>query len=212
MNKKIKLTMYVESYNLHSKNAKVNMKCYNYTKEYSGNLKLRDVMALVSKKFSFGISNRFKTEKSYFIRNLYDITWGKYFPISSNLGLIDNLLKIYDYTLFEIENSFNISDDILVIVLNGPGVGGCYDIKEGIRFYFHSNEADIHHIPYVHCSYSGEEFRVNLCSLQIMDESFKSKTKTKNALKYIKENQEGLINYWNTYVSVDKKVDFDILI
>ena len=75
------------------------------------------------------------------------------------------------------------------------GIGGILGEREGIKFIFHTREKDLHNIPHIHCEYSGEEFRVNLYTLEIMDDSFKSRKKTKLAMDVVTKIKMNLLEY-----------------
>ena len=80
------------------------------------------------------------------------------------------------------------------------GIGGVLGEREGVKFFFHTREKDLPNIPHIHCEYSGEEFRVNLYTLEIMDKSFKSGKKTKLAIGVVSKNRDEFIRIWNLAV------------
>lgn len=107
-----------------------------------------------------------------------------------------------------LEEYFNISKRVLTIHYV-DGIGEALDEVEGIKFIFHSNEKDIHHVPHIHCRYSGEEFRINLNTLELIDNPFKSKKKTKLAIEYVSKNKDELLRVWNLFVI--KGLPFDYI-
>ena len=98
-----------------------------------------------------------------------------------------------------LEEYFRISKRILSLHYI-DGIGGTLGESEGIRYFFHTREKDLHNIPHIHCEYSGEEFRVNLYTLEIMDDSFKSRKKTKLAMDVVTKNKDEFIRIWNLAV------------
>lgn len=140
------------------------------------------------------------------INNLF---WKQYFTsdIISDLKYTQD-----DYRKMKIEDlekQFHVSNILIPVHLNYDGKGGAVGDAEGIKFFFHTNEKDIHHKPHIHCKYSGIETRVNLLTLEIMDKPFK-KSKMKIAINKIKRNQVELINYWNKVVINGETLDFEM--
>ena len=107
-----------------------------------------------------------------------------------------------------LEEYFEISERILSIHYL-EGIGGTLGESEGIRYFFHTREKDLHNTPHIHCWYSGEEFRVNLYTLEIMDDSFKSKKKTKLAMDVVTKNKDEFIRIWN--LAVVKGLPFEFI-
>ena len=98
-----------------------------------------------------------------------------------------------------LEEYFKISERMLSIHYI-DGIGGTLGESEGIIYFFHTREKDLHNTPHIHCWYSGEEFRINLNTLEIMDYSFKSKKKTKLAMDVVTKNKDEFIRIWNLAV------------
>ena len=122
-----------------------------------------------------------------------------------------SIYKYENIKLKDLEFQFSITKRTFEIWIDpciGDDVGRC----RGIHFLFHTNEKDIHHRPHIHCKCGSEEFRVDLKSLKIIDKEFKSKTKTKKALKMIKINQKDLIRYWDNVVINGEKIKFKMYI
>ena len=112
--------------------------------------------------------------------------------------------------LSDLENQFNISHHVLEVLVGG-GIGGGVGDYHGIHFFFHTNEKDLHHNPHIHCKYSGEEIRIDLNKLMIMDKCFKNNRINKLALICVKKNQEQLIRYWNDVVIKGEKIKFKMI-
>jgi len=146
------------------------------------------------------------------VEDLATKTWGKIFDYK-----MLNYMKIDDYhykwlneKIIDIEQTFSLFDDVLNIVIDGPGIGGLLCEENGIKYTINSNEKDRHEFePHVHCKYSGEKTRINIETLEFMDKKFKNPKKNKEALKWVKENQEQLLNYYNEFVvKGNSKINF----
>lgn len=149
-----------------------------------------------------------------YIEDLIEKTWGK---VVSNKMINIMGLDIYNYEwlkykLIDIQKMFKLFDDVIDIFVEELGLGGVLGEKEGIRFIIHSNEKDKHaKFPHVHCEYSGEEIFVYLNDQSLLNgKGFKNKKKTKIALKWIKENKNDLLNYWNNIIISNADIDFDV--
>lgn len=168
-------------------------KYYNQEIKISDNCTLSELLEILEKKYALGMGYTF------LITNLNQILWGKY-----NFKMLDddrNELDYYKMKLRKLNMYNNVTENKLQIEIIS-GIGGEVGRIKKIVFFFHMNEKDIHrNTPHIHCKHAGEEIRVNLNTLQIMDKrEFKSKSNTKLALKAIKCNQEGLLKYWNDVV------------
>ena len=109
-------------------------------------------------------------------------------------------------TIGDLNKQFNITNLVIPVVLNkdqGASVGN----TEGIDFFFHTNERDIHHRRHIHCKYAETTTRIDLDTLEPIDKPFK-KSKMSFAIKKIKENQKGLQNYWDTVVVKGETIKF----
>ncbi len=105
-----------------------------------------------------------------------------------------------------LEDYFKISNQKLLLHYV-EGIGEALGEKEGVKFFFHTREKDLHNTPHIHCWYSGEEFRVNLYTLKIMDNTFKSRKKTKIAMDVVAKNKDEFIRIWK--LSVVKGLPFE---
>lgn len=182
----------------------------NLSDDYNSKKKLENILKEIYITYGINNENWSGTWKDhcdiFYINNLF---WKQYFT--------DDIISDLKYTqddyrkmkIEDLEKQFHISNLLIPVYLNYDGKGGTVGDTEGIKFFFHSNEKDIHHIPHIHCKYSGIETRVNLETLEIMDKPFK-KSKMKIAIKKIKKNQLGLINYWNKVVINGETLEFEM--
>ena len=95
-------------------------------------------------------------------------------------------------------------------ILHIEGIGNTSGDIEGIKFFFHPNEHQ-HHRRHIHCEYSGDEIRVDLDTLEVIDGKPFRKTKMKKALYYIKKNQEELINEWDKSVKYGEPFSYKLI-
>lgn len=158
------------------------------------------------------MSKKYKTQLEYDLiryNNLGIQLWGQYFDNEISCFLNDD--ELLQTTLYKLESQFNISTITLNVVINGGGIGGGVGSDNGLYFYFHTRE-DVHNIPHIHVSYSGETISVNLETLELFTNPFKNKKKTKDALQIIMKHQGQLINYWNKVVRKGESVKFNMFI
>lgn len=170
-----------------------NKKYYNQEIKTNDNCTLNELLEILEKKYAPGM------DYTFLVTNLNQVLWGNY-----NIKILDddrNELDYYKMKLRKLNMYNNITENKLQIEITS-GIGGELGRIKKIVFFFHMDEKDIHrNTPHIHCKHAGEEIRVNLNTLQIMDKrEFKSKSNTKLALKVIKYNQEGLLKYWNDVV------------
>lgn len=182
----------------------------NLSNDYNNKKKLENILKEIYITYGINNENWSGTWKDhcgiFYINNLF---WKQYFT--------DDIISDLKYTqadyrkmkIEDLEKQFHISKILIPVYLNYDGKGGTVGDTEGIKFFFHYNEKDIHHIPHIHCKYSGIETRVNLETLEIMDKPFK-KSKMKIAIEKIKKNQSGLINYWNKVVINGETLGFEM--
>lgn len=153
-----------------------------------------------------------------YVEDLKNNTWGKILgeELASYCAGDDYHYKWCNYKISDIQKTFNLFDKKINIVINGPGIGILLDKKEGIRFIINNNEKDRHEFePHVHCTYSNEEMRIRIDTLQIMkkDKEFKNKRKVKIAKDWIRKNQKALLKYYNSFaINGDSNIPLDILI
>ena len=167
--------------------------------------KLKTILEKIYTKYS--ISN--KDWFDYNIFNINNLLWRQFFS--------DDLIQEFNYsetdyinlTIEDLEKQFSIPKILIPIYLDYDGKGKAIGYSEGITFFFHTNEKDLHHKPHIHCKYAGIETRIEIETLKILDKPFK-KSKMQYALKIIKENQKELINYWNKVVIKGEKLKFKL--
>jgi hypothetical protein len=85
---------------------------------------------------------------------------------------------------------------ILVWCVQWGGGRGVGEI-EGVKFNIKPNEGTHMYLPHVHAKYGGEEIRIGLDPVTILDgRPFRSPAKTRKAISYIEENKEELMIEW----------------
>ncbi len=182
----------------------------NLSTNYNGTKRLSYILKEIY--LTYGINNEYWSNdwKNHCdILNINELLWSQFFDddIIYNLKYTQE-----DYTKMKIndlEKQFHISNITIPIYLNYDGKGQAIGDTEGIKFFFHTKEKDIHHTPHIHCKYSDIETRVNLKTLEIMNKPFK-KSKMKKALEIIKINQKELINYWNKVIVNGETLKFEL--
>ena len=200
--KKINLKFKIDTYDL----ARFNDYYYkeSYDIEYQANSDESFYAIIEDFAYKYKINSKTNNEFYYWLVNFLKDLWGEYFNTEFISKYILNGV-FYDYSKLDVpvgklDKQFNLSDKTIHLCICGPGTGGDVGRKFGIKFYFHTNEKDIHHTPHIHCKCGSEEMRINLKSLKIMDKPFKEKSRNKNAVKYVSNNQKVLLNYWNKVV------------
>ena len=137
----------------------------------------------------------YKEQENHKYSNLPEFIFGIFNSISFDY----NEDEVMNTKINVLEEFFKISERILSLHFV-DGIGGTLGEREGIKFILHTREKDLHNIPHIHCEYSGEEFRVNLYTLEIIDKSFKSRKKTKLATDVVSKNKDEFIRIWNLAV------------
>lgn len=74
-----------------------------------------------------------------------------------------------------------------------------FDYVNGIEYFFHTEERNHIMSPHIHAKTSGDEIRFTL-SGEILDGSFKSPSKAKEAKKYVKTNSSLLKAAWDSTI------------
>jgi hypothetical protein len=155
------------------------------------------------------IVNAFKYNNKTKTKELYLELRNKFYPKEENIidfVVVDNIyndkISFYDLNkyLVDLLNCCNL-DNIVLIYPILP-IGGTGLVYRGYRIYIHSNESIHKNLPHVHVEYGGfEETRINLKTLEIMDDDiFHSKKDKKIIMKYLKNNQERWTEYYNSIV------------
>lgn len=84
-----------------------------------------------------------------------------------------------------------------VVALNNAAF---YKEKDGIVFFFHTNEKNHMYQPHVHASYSGKTISISLNDYTITGD-FKNPKKIKTAINYVKENIDDLLQAWEKWTN-----------
>lgn len=151
-----------------------------------------------------------------YVEDLKTNTWDKVLTedLSSQLEYDDYHYKWLNYTLRDVQDAFHLFDNVINIVIDGPGIGRYLGEKQGIKFFINNNEKDRHQFePHVHCEYAGEEMRIRIDELTIMkkDKPFKNAKKVKIALKWIKEHQRSLLKFYNEFaINNSNNIKFEV--
>lgn len=175
------------------------------TETYDENITLEEVLIDLHKKYAINSKN----VSNYHITNLNELLWSQYFPKKIVFAINDCYDDCLATKLADLQRQFHISNLEFTVLLNFDGLGKSIGEKEGIHFYFHSNEKDLHHNPHIHCKYSGEEMRIEIETLKILDKPFK-KSKVKIVKKFVKEHQVDLLNYWNKAIINGESIKLNI--
>ena len=165
---------------------------YNIKEFINTDMTLKESIDYIFNLYNIKLS---KEQKKHKYSNLTEYIFGCFKSISFDY----NEDEVMNTKIGVLEEYFKISERILSLHYI-DGIGGTLGESEGIRYFFHTREKDLHNIPHIHCEYSGEEFSVNLYTLEIMDNSFKSRKKTKLAIDVVSKNKDEFIRIWNLAV------------
>ena len=103
--------------------------------------------------------------------------------------------KCYDLDpqveLYKLVSFFDF-DEIHFHYISGIGEG--YATHRGIKYLVHSNESA--HTPHIHAQYSGDEISISLLDYSV-EGMFKNKKKAKDAVEYVREHREDMIDFYN---------------
>ncbi len=181
-----------------------------YSNDYDDRTRLKAILNEIAKKY-----DKESQTHRVIICNFKNILWDKYFNnINCENGLIDerSIDNYYDYKIGDLCKQFDVENTTLKVLVNPPFGDGVGRAK-GIHYFFHTNEKDIHHIPHIHVKSGDIEFRINLQTLQIIDnKTFKNPKKTKEAVLMVKNNQKELLNYWEKVVIKGEKIKFKMFL
>ena len=165
---------------------------YDIKEYFDSNMTLKGSIDFIFDLYRIKLS---KEQEKYKYSNLPEFIFGCFNLISFDY----NENEVMNTKIGVLEEYFKISERTLSLHYL-QGIGGTLGESEGIRYFFHTRERDLHNIPHIHCEYSGEEFRVNLYTLEIMYDSFKSRKKTKLAMDVVTKNKDEFIRIWNLAV------------
>ena len=165
---------------------------YDIKENIDSNMTLKESINYIFNLYSIKL---YKEQEKHKYSNLPEFIFGCLNSISFDYNEDD----VMNTKIGVLEEYFKISERTLSLHYL-QGIGGTLGESEGIRYFFHTREKDLHNIPHIHCEYSGEEFRVNLYTLEIMYDSFKSRKKTKLAMDVVTKNKDEFIRIWNLAV------------
>lgn len=211
--KKKKLRFIISSYNEHHKPGEPRMIEYDEIIEVNADKSFYHLIMELTNQYMIKAKDNIEHPTSY-IFNMKELLWDEYF----NKELVNNYLMVdkeYHYTYLDLpigglDEQFHICNKIIKLSICCSGLGLAVGKRYGIKFYFHTNEKDRHHRPHIHCCSGSKEFRIDLEKLQLLDDPFKSKQKTKVALKLVSKNQKELLAYWNKVVINGETLKFEI--
>lgn len=148
-----------------------------------------------------------------------ELTWGQYFSRkiyeSIEADYLENPDDLISIPIFYLVRDFHIDQNEIQLGINVPGLGADVGRFKGIRFYIHTRESNRHHKKHIHCSYSGIEREIDLETVQFIGRPFPSRTISKTALRFIRNNQQELLNFWDTVIEKggpipEFKMKFDV--
>ncbi len=198
----VSLRFQVNVYNLKIKNPKKTplFKSYYFWEEVDDNMKFIDLIEKITKRYTKTKENPFYFEKQS------ELFWGQYFDDDIYCYMdydINYNPEKFNISIKKLDKQFHISENIIEFNIDGPGIGGEVGRENGIHFFFHTNEKDIHvGTPHIHVKKGGIEYRVNLKSKEVMsnDKVFKNKKDNKIVEEFVDKFQEQLLDYWNRVV------------
>lgn len=158
-----------------------NHKRYDVKKEYDETMTLNDVVLELYDEYK--LEN--KHIENQLIPRMNELFWKKYFPAELCWKLDIDDKEYLNASIGDLEKQFSISKITIPLCLNLDGIGKSAGNTEGVKLYFHHNESDIHHKPHIHCWYSGDETRIEIETLKVLDKPFK-KAKMDVAIDFIK--------------------------
>ena len=156
--------------------------------------------------------NKDYLNKQIYVKDLCEYTWLKYFNydfIMKEMNIDSYHYKWLHNKLKDVQTSFNLFNNIIEIIIDGPGIGKLIDELEGIQFIIHSNEKDKHkYNPHIHAKYNEEELFIYIKDASLLnDKGFKNKKKTKIAINYVKNNKRMLLESWNKITDSNLNID-----
>ena len=201
----IKLNFDIMSFCDFKPNWNKNYKEYKVSYVYPNDMILKDVLLELYNQYRIENGNI----ENYFIPHITELLWGRFFSKDVCYQIIDSYDSYLDLCLDDLEKQFEISHIVIPLFLDYDGIGRSIGDVEGVRIFFHLNEKDLHHNPHVHCFYSGDEVRIEIDSLKILDKPFK-KSKMDVAIDFIKKNQDEMLNYWDKVVVNGQSIELNI--
>lgn len=103
--------------------------------------------------------------------------------------------------LIPFDEKLLLYDDVTVVYLDiiKPDNVLEFDRKNGISYFFHTSEKGHRGFPHIHARYSDEEISIYFKDFDIIGE-YKSKTKQKEAVDFVRDHMKELIREWNRIV------------
>ena len=197
----ITLSFYIKSYHTNE----INHDEFYVAKQFDKSTTFSEILEEMYNKYSY-INNGFCNYSIIAVNYLF---WGSFFSNNIVANIPYSLLDYESYNIDQLDIQFNISKKEIPLILNPNGIGKAVGNSEGVSFFFHTNEKDLHHTPHIHCKYSGTETRIDIQNIKVLDKPFKS-SKMKLALNIIRNNQQSLINYWNHSVINGESMKFHL--
>ncbi len=136
-----------------------------------------------------------------------DEFWSSFFNVLEDCGHNFNesygrLYFISSQGIIPIEKGKEISRDISSVIYSEvTAINNAYryDEKDGVIFYFHTDENNHLFFPHIHVSYSGKDMLISLESLETTG-SLNNRSKNKLAIKYVSQNKAKLLKEWNRLI------------
>ena len=152
--------------------------------------------------------NTFEFDNKTKAKELYMELWNKFYTDEDDgvdFAVIDGMYnnKIdfdnYNVKLIDILEHCDLNNVIIIYAIIPIGATGA--VYNGYRLSIHSDEQIHRYLPHVHVECGAGDTRINLNTLEIMnDDIFNSRKDKKKILGYLKDNQERWIGYYNSIV------------
>lgn len=165
---------------------------------------------------------KFKYNKNSYVKDFYDHLLIKYKKIYKDLVNSPFLVSFYIentpfFSKINFDTQFLYMDEIIhnnnlihCIIPNLP-IGGTFATYKNIKLVMYSNE-DIHrNLPHIHViSKTGLETRINLLTLEEIDNNFLSKKELNTINKYLKDKQDFLLKCYDDIINHRNLAKFEI--
>ncbi len=164
---------------------------------FSSNIKIIYMNNVCRK--TLGIIKYHKLSNDNFWNSLFKLL--EYYDHQFN-KLYGQLYSISSKGMFPIEKGEEISSDVYSVMyseVKSPNNAYRYAEKDGVTFYFHTNENNHMFFPHIHASYSGKEIFISLKTLETTG-SLNNRKKEKIAKKYVSQNKVKLLDEWNRLI------------
>lgn len=116
----------------------------------------------------------------------------------------------FDTQFLYMDEIIHNNDRVHCIIPNLP-IGGTFATYKNIKLVMHSNE-DIHkNLPHIHViSKEGLDTRINLLTLEEIDDNFLSKKELKTINNYLKDKQDFLLKCYDDIINHKNLAKFEI--